>query len=51
MVLDWIGREGSGRAGAFVSDDDASRESRCFCLTSRQTGGRSLTAKHKKNSM
>lgn len=48
IVLGWIGRTGSGRTGAFISDDNASVETRCFCLTSRQTGGRSLTVKYKK---
>lgn len=34
---------GSGRTGAFISDDNGSVEMRCFCLTSSETGGRSLT--------
>ena len=38
---------GSGRTGAFISDDNGSVETRCFCLTSREIGGRSLTVKDK----
>lgn len=46
-VLVRIGREGSGGMGAFSSWGSVSIEIRCFCLTSRQIGGRSLTCKKK----
>lgn len=38
-----MGREGSGGTGALSSWGSVSIEMRCFCLTSRQIGGRSLT--------
>lgn len=44
-LLGWLERVGSGRAGTFTSDGNASTDIRCFCLTSRQSGGRSLTVK------